>query len=133
MAKQQKRLGEYLVEWGIVQPKEVERALAHAKEKNLRIGEALVDLKLASETNVYKALAAQHNMEYIDLDKSSIPPTAVNDIPDDIMRKYLILPLGKENGKLRVAMHDPLDLELQEVLRFRLNKDLRYVLAPKGR
>jgi type IV pilus assembly protein PilB len=49
------------------------------------------------------------------------------------MRKYLILPLGIENGKLRIAMHDPLDFEMQDILRFRLNKDLRPVLAPKGR
>ena len=98
MAKQQKRLGEILVEWGIIQPQEVNRALEHAKTKNLRIGEALIDLKLAAEANVYKALAAQHNMEYVDLDKSSVPPNAVNTIPDDLMRKYLILPLGSENG-----------------------------------
>src|SRR5256885_16019932 len=109
MAKTQKKLGEILVEWGIISVKEVNKALDHAKTKNLRIGEALVDLKLASESNVYKALAAQHNMEYIELDKNSVPPNAVNSIPDDIMRKYLILPLGQENGKLRIAIHDPLD------------------------
>ena len=133
MAKQQKRLGEILVEWGIIQPKEVDRALEHAKSKNLRIGEALIDLKLCSEPNVYKALAAQHNMEYVDLDKNSVPPNAVNLVPDDLMRKYLILPLGVENGKLRLAVHDPLDLEMDDILRFRLNKELRKVLAPKGR
>jgi type IV pilus assembly protein PilB len=133
VAKQQKRLGEILVEWGIITTQEVTRALEHAKTKNLRIGEALVDLKLCSEPNVYKALAAQHNMEYVDLDKSSVPPGAVNTIPDDIMRKYLILPLGSENGKLRIAIHDPLDLEMLDILRFRLNKDVRTVLAPKSR
>jgi type IV pilus assembly protein PilB len=133
MAKQQKRLGEILVEWGIIQPKEVDRALEHAKAKNLRIGEALIDLKLCSEPNVYKALAAQHNMEYVDLDKSSVPPNAVNLIPDDLMRKYLVLPLGLENGRLRLAVHDPLDLEMDDILRFRLNKELRKVLASKGR
>src|SRR6266487_1690252 len=133
MAKQQKKLGEILVEWGFVQPKEVEKALAHAKAKNLRIGEALLDLKLCTENHVYKALAQQSGMEYIDLDKSSVPPNAVNLIPDDLMRKHLILPLGKENGKLRVAIHDPLDLELLDILRFRLNADLRTILAPKGR
>ena len=65
MAKQQKKLGEILVEWGIDQaPRKSTKALEHAKAKNLRIGEALVDLKLASETNVYKALAAaaQHGI-----------------------------------------------------------------------
>src|SRR3954447_22641209 len=134
MAKQQKKLGEILIEWGAIKAAVVEKALAHGKAKNMRIGEALVDMKLASETQVYKALASQHSMEYVDLDKSGIPPEAVNQIPDDIMRKYLILPLGKENGKLRVAIHDPLNLEMFDILRFRLGgKDVRPVLAPKGR
>ena len=133
MARQQKKLGEILVEWGTIQPKEVDAALAHAKKQGLRIGEALVDQKVTSEANVYKALASQQNMEYVDLDRSSVPPETVNAIPDDLMRKYLILPLGKEKGKLRVAIHDPHDIEMLDILRFRLNTDIRTVLAPRGR
>jgi type IV pilus assembly protein PilB len=133
MAKQQKKLGEILVEWKFLNPKEIDKALEHARSKNLRMGEALMDLKLCNESQVTKALAVQHGMEYLDLDKSSIPPNAVNLIPDDIMRKHLILPLGMENGKLRVAIHDPLDLELLDILRFRLGKELKPVLAAKGR
>ncbi|MBC7785476.1 MAG: Flp pilus assembly complex ATPase component TadA [Burkholderiales bacterium] len=133
MAKNQKKLGEILVDLGVCQVKEVEKALAHAKTKGMRIGEALVDLKICSEANVYKALAAQYNMEYVDLEKSAIPPNAVNLIPDDLMRKYVIVPLGTEHGKVRVAIHDPLDFEMQEILRFRLGKEIRAVLAPKTR
>ncbi|MBV8781747.1 MAG: hypothetical protein JO353_10155, partial [Phycisphaerae bacterium] len=133
MARNQKKLGEILVELGIISPAEVNKALEHAKTKRMRLGEALLDLKLCAENNVYKALAAQNNMEYVDLDRTSIPPNAVNTIPDDLMRKYLILPLGMEHGKLRIAMHDPLDFEMQDILRFRLNKEIRPVLAPKGR
>src|SRR5438270_9348199 len=133
MAKQQKKLGEILVEWKVLNPAEINKALEHAKTKHLRIGEALVDLKLCNENQVAKALATQHGMEYIDLDKNSIPPNAVNLIPDEIMRKHLILPLGLENGRLRVAIHDPLDFELLEILRFRLGKELRPVLAPRSR
>ena len=107
MARHQKKLGEILVEWGIINAKELQKAVDHAKAKNMRIGEALVDLKLASETQVYKALASQHSMEYVELEKGGIPPEAVNQIPDDIMRKYLVLPMGKENGRLKVAIHDP--------------------------
>src|SRR3954468_14371011 len=133
MARTQKKLGEILVEWGFVQPKEDEKALAHAKAKGLRIGEALLDLKLCTDNHVYKALAQQFGMEYIDLDKNSVPPGAVNLIPDELMKKHLILPLGKDNGKLRIAIHDPVDLELLDILRFRLNADIRTVLAPKSR
>jgi type IV pilus assembly protein PilB len=133
MAKQQKRLGELLTEWGAVSAKDVTKALEHAKKQNLRLGEALIDLKLASDTAVYKALATQHNMEFIDLDKNSVPPNAVSLVPDDLMRKYLILPLGTENGRLRIAVHDPLDLEMLDILRFRLHKEIRTVLAPRSR
>ena len=97
----------------------------------MRIGEALIDLKLASDTAVYKALAAQHNMEFFDLEKNSIPANAVNLIADDLMRKYLILPLGTENGRLRLAVHDPLDLEMFDILRFRLHKEIRTVARAK--
>jgi type IV pilus assembly protein PilB len=133
MARHQKKLGEILVEWGIINPKEQAKGVEHAKAKNLRMGEALMDLKLCSENNVYKALATQHNMEYIDLDKSAVNPNSINSIPDDLMRKHLILPLSVENGKLRIAIHDPLDLETLDILRFRLNKELKPVLAPKSR
>jgi type IV pilus assembly protein PilB len=132
MAKQQKRLGEILIEWGIVTEKEVQKALEHAKARKLRVGEALIDLKLCSESNVTKALAAQQNMEYIDLDKNSLAPGAISLVPDDLMRKYLIVPLGQENGKLRIAIHDPFDFDMLENLRFRLNKDVRTVLAARG-
>ena len=133
MARHQKKLGEILLEWQIINPNELNKAIEHAKQKNLRIGEALMDMKLCSENNVYKALAAQHNMEYIDLEKSAISPNSVNAIPDELMKKHLILPLGQENGKLRVAIHDPLDLETLDILRFRLNREIRTVLAPKSR
>ncbi len=133
MAKQQKRLGELLVEWGAVTPSDVNKALEHAKKQNMRIGEALIDLRLASDLAVYKALASQHNMEYVDLEKTTIPAAVVNAIPDDLVKKYVIIPLGKENGKLRVVVHDPLDLEMLDILRFRLHTDIRTVLAPRGR
>jgi type IV pilus assembly protein PilB len=133
MAKTQKKLGEILTEWGIISQKEVTKALDHAKAKNLRIGEALVDLKLCSEANVFKALAQQHNMEYVELDRNSVAPNAGALVPEDLMRKYLILPLGMENGRLRIAVHDPLDLEMLDVLRYRLNKQIRTSLAPRGR
>jgi type IV pilus assembly protein PilB len=129
----QKKLGEILVEWGIITNKEVTKALEHAKAKNLRIGEALLDLKLCNEANVYKALAQQHGMEYIDLSKEAVAPNAGTLIPEELMRKHLILPLGTESGRLKLVIHDPLDLEMLDILRFRLNKEVRTVLAPKGR
>src|SRR5437867_297763 len=58
MAKQQKRLGEILTEWGILNAKDINKGLEHAKAKSMRLGEGLIDLKLCSDNQVCKALAA---------------------------------------------------------------------------
>ena len=92
MAKQQKKLGEILIEWGAVKAAEVDKALAHAKAKNMRIGEALVDMKLASETQVYKALASQHSMEYVDLD-----PYDVISFPTGVARRFMNVTYDEPN------------------------------------
>jgi type IV pilus assembly protein PilB len=133
MAKSsQKKLGEILVEWDILKPAEIDKALAHAKTKGLRLGEALVDLKAATESQVYKALAQQQSVEFIDLDKAGLPPNAVNLIPDDLMKKYAILPLGMEGGKLKVAVSD-MDFEMLDVLQFRLGKSVKPVFVTRTR
>ncbi len=132
MAKS-KRLGEFLVEWKFISEREVQAALDHGKARGIRIGEALIDLKLAQESQVYKALAAQNNMEYVDLNSTSIAPNAVGLIPSDVIRKFLILPLGMDGNRIRAAVHDPLDLETLDILRLRLGKTIKPVLASRGR
>src|SRR5512140_2978175 len=109
MARKQRRLGEILLEWGVVTPAGVQEALEHSKKEGLRIGEALIALGLADEEDVTKALASQYDMEYIDLDRNVIVPSELNLISDEIIRKHLVLPLSKEDNRLKIIITDPLD------------------------
>jgi len=131
--KQRRRLGEILVEWGVVTPANVQEALEHGKREALRIGEALASLGLAEEEDVTKALANQFDMEYIDLDKNVVVPAEIATIPEEIVRKHLVLPIGRENGRLKIIINDPLDLETMDMLRFRLNCELEPCLASKSK
>ncbi len=131
--KQRQRLGEILVKWGVVTQSGVDEALEHARAEGLRIGEALIALGLADEEDVTKALATQYDMEYIDLDRNVVVPTDLHLIPDDIIKRHLVLPLGRENDKLKIVITDPLDLETLDMLRFRLNFDLEPCLASKSK
>jgi len=133
MARKQRRLGEILVEWGVVTSAGVGEALEHARANGLRIGEAMVALGLADEEDITKALASQNDMEYIDLDRNMIIPSEMNVIPEDLIRKHLVLPLGREDNRLKVIITDPLDLETLDMLRFRLNCEIRPCLASKTR
>ena len=131
--KQRRRLGEILVKWGVVTQSGVDEALEHARGEGMRIGEALIALGLADEEDVTKALATQYDMEYIDLDRNVVVPTDLHLIPDDIIKRHLVLPLGRENEKLKIVITDPLDLETLDMLRFRLNFELEPCLASKSK
>ncbi len=129
--KKRRRLGAILVDWGVVSPAAVDKALEHAKAKGLRIGEALVALGLADEEDITKALASQYDMEYIDLDQNVAIANEMHLIPEDLIRKHLVLPLGKDNETLKVIITDPLDLETLDLLQFRLNCNLETCLASR--
>lgn len=131
--KKRKRLGEMLVEWGVVSKGAVKESLEYARLEGMRIGEALVAKGHACEDDVARALAEQFDMEYVDLDKKPVSHGDLQLVPEDIVRKHLILPIGRENGRLKVCISDPLDLETMDMLRFRLNTEVQACLAAKGK
>jgi len=133
MVKKRRRLGEILVEWGVVTASGVEEALQHAQKEGIRIGEALVALGLVDEEDVTKALATQYDMEYVDLERQMVVPALLSEIPDEIIRRHLVLPVSKEGNRLKVIITDPLDLETMDMLRFRLNAEIDCALASKTR
>ena len=131
--KSRKRLGEILVEWGVITEAAVKEALEYAKKEHIRIGEAIAARGLADEDDVAKALATQFDMEFMDLDHNMVMPSEMNLIPEELIRKHLVVPLGKENGRLKVVITDPLDVDTLDMLRFRLNCELDPCLAAKGK
>lgn len=133
MAKKRKKIGEILVGWGVIDAAALADALAYAKEHDKRVGEALVETELCSEDDVAKALAAQFGLEYIDLDKHQVDHTALDLIPPKLIEDLNVLPLGVEGDRLKVIITDPLDIETQDLLRFRLAREIIPTLAPAGK
>jgi type IV pilus assembly protein PilB len=133
MAKLRKRLGEILVGWGVITSEQADKAAAQGKTSQKRIGEVLVEMGAAKEDQVTKALANQYGMEYVDLSASGVADKIdMKLIADDLIKKHLILPLGKTNGRLTLIVHDPTNLELHDMLRFRLGVEIDSKLASKG-
>ena len=133
MARKRKKLGEILMEWGRVTDAQVQQAMGMAKGTGKRLGEALVEANFCSEQDVAKALAAQFDMEFVNLDA---PDAALGVdmslVPQELVKKHLILPLSKTNGRLKLVIHDPMDLELHDLLRFRLNSEIDTAIAPRS-
>ncbi|MDD4891769.1 MAG: ATPase, T2SS/T4P/T4SS family [Phycisphaerae bacterium] len=133
MAKQRKKLGQLLVEWKVLQPNDLNDAVDYAQTNGKRIGEALVELGRCTEDDVAKALAAQFDMEYVDLEAGLIAPGAMDLLPEDLVRRHNVLPLQQADGKLKVIISDPLDLETLDVLRFRTNMEVETLIASRAK
>ncbi|MFA5864072.1 MAG: ATPase, T2SS/T4P/T4SS family [Phycisphaerae bacterium] len=131
MARKRKKLGEILLDWGKVAPGDLETALKYAQEHGQQIGDVLTKLQLVSDEDVAKALADQFGLEYIEPEHNTEISASINLIPEDIIRKHFILPLGKKEGRLRILIHDPLNLDLQDLIRFRLGTDIECAMASK--
>jgi type IV pilus assembly protein PilB len=131
MVGTRKQLGEILKEWGLVTDKQIKEALERQARSGRRLGEIFVGQGVCIEADVTKALAMQFDMEYLELDIGTINPQVMEMMPEEMMREYQILPLAYEDGRLKVAITDPLDLESVDAIRFRLNMDVDCVLAPR--
>ena len=132
MARSRKKLGEILVSWGVITAEQADKAAQMAKGSGKRLGEVVVEAGFAKEDQVAKALANQFGMEYIDLSAAGVAEKIdVKLIPDDLVKKHQILPISKMGNRLQLVVHDPMDLELFDMLRFRLNVELEPRLASK--
>jgi type IV pilus assembly protein PilB len=110
----------------------LQEGLRVATGSGKRMGEVLVDMGFVTDTDVAQALASQFEMEYIDLEQmDAVNKSNLGLLPVDIIKKYLVLPLAKENGRLKVLIHDPMDLETRDNLRFRMNCEIDVALASK--
>ena len=105
------RLGSLLVELGYISDKQLEVALGKQKlgETRMRLGEVLVANKYISENELARVLAIHLGFPYVepsiaDMDKSLLTPSVLKDL-----KNLKILPLSQKDGKIQLAMVDPLD------------------------
>ena len=130
--KLRRKLGEILLEEGSITKNQLAEALEACSGTPKKVGEELQERGVCDEKTIVKALATQFGMEYIELDGSDGEQKPDMDlIPKDVIQKHSILPLSKRGDKLQLIIHDPLNLELLDLLRFRLNCDLDLVLSTK--
>ncbi|MFH1614147.1 MAG: ATPase, T2SS/T4P/T4SS family [Planctomycetota bacterium] len=129
MAKKRRHLGEILYKAGLIGKEPLIDAIRNAKANNKRLGETLVELGLVSEDDVTRGIARQFKMGYVDIDENPPSDTTMKLIPKELMTKYNVLPLGMSNGRMRIAISDPQDLDTLDLLRFRLNTELDCYLA----
>jgi type IV pilus assembly protein PilB len=130
--KLRRKIGEILIGEGAITKEQLNTALEAASGTTKKVGEVLQEQGVCDAKVIAKALAEQFGMKFIALDGAEGEQTPDLDlIPKDVIQKHTIIPLAKVNDKLQLVIHDPMNLELLDLLRFRLNCELEPFLSTK--
>lgn len=109
-----KQLGELLLERGIIDQKQLNRALSIKEKKGGLIGEIMVELGFAREQDIAQALTAQYGFPYLPLANYDINSDIVGIIPSRVARQFLLIPIDKIGNNLTIAMSNPLNIQAVE-------------------
>ncbi|MEE9532222.1 MAG: type II secretion system ATPase GspE [Syntrophobacteria bacterium] len=126
------RLGDVLVEQGWISPEALEEGLDAQAENGERLGQVLVQQKKITEQELLNALALQLDLEVMEsIDDKELRFGLVEQLPIQYLKKHEIFPFQSEDGTLRIAVNDPLDLEVLDDLRILYGQnEIRPVLVP---
>lgn len=125
------RLGNILVERGILTVDQIQAALAHQSQsgKNKLLGEIVVDLEYCTEDQVVECLAAGYGVPYAKLEARLSDPKVTDLLPREYIEQNLVFPLFCIRGVLTVAVSEPSNLFLIDELRNQTDKEIQIVAA----
>jgi hypothetical protein len=126
-----KRLGELLVEAGVIDETMLHSALGHQRRWGGKLGQAILDLKLTSEAAIVEALARTLGYEVARL--GSLEPLALEAalklVGKDFAVRHALFPMAADQSTLTVAMADPTNLGISDELRFRTNRRVKVCIG----
>ncbi len=124
-----KRLGEILVQAGVLDDARLRAALTEQRRWGGPLGRILVDMGGITEDAMVQALSHQLNFPMVNLDTKSIPADVLDLVPPELSEQHSVVPFAVQGKFLDVAMADPTNLGIIDELRIRTRLNVRPHLA----
>ena len=132
MALKKKRLGEILVDGRVISQQQLEEALERQKGLGMKLGETLIHLGYVREDDILLTMKHQLNLPILDINKISVSDDILRILPENIARKYEVVPVDSSDNRLIVAMNDPTNYFALDDIRLAAGMLIRPVLARKS-
>ncbi len=123
------RIGEMLLEEGLISPEHLEDALQLQRRTGIRLGETIVALGYVASRDVARLIAQRLDVEYLELSEITIDHMIVQTVPEEVARRYSAIPVSRRDGGVVVAMRDPRDVFAIDDLRLLLGAAVIPVMA----
>lgn len=122
---------EILLETGLIVPEQVAQAREGREHDEQSLVDALIEQGIASEDDILGTLAGQFGMEVVSLEGLELTPQIRDMVPEDVARRYRVVPVYRNEDALTVAMSDPLDFDTLDTLRYVLKCNVQGVVSPR--
>jgi len=111
-APETKKLGEILIEEGLLTEEQLEIALVESKSQNIPLGSILVKLGYVTIKDLKEALGAQMGLKYATAEQLKALPTAISILPEDFIKINKVIPLNMTDKTLVIGMVNPNDTKV---------------------
>ena len=126
------RLGDLLVEQGLITADTLAMALQTQKEQGVRLGEALINLGAINERTLLRNIAHQSNVPYIDPNFNMIEPELLRGVSPEFLLKSQFIPFIRgEDGIVTVVVSDLGNVETKQAIQELYRKEVRFALGPQ--
>ena len=123
------RLGEYLVSKGLLSRAGLGEALKEQKIRGGRIGQVLTALGIISDVDLTSALGEFFSIEYLHVEPSRVDVSVARLLPEAVAQRYCLVAVGQRNGRVVVAMADPLDVIAIDTVGMKMHRDVEVVIS----
>jgi len=124
-----RRLGELLVNASLITAEQLKECLEIQKTNGIKLGQILIEKKYITEKQLLEFLSKQFSIEFVELSKIQINPEIINYIPENIAKRYHLIPIEKKENTLKVAMEDPLNIVVLDDLKMMTGYEIVPVFA----
>jgi MSHA biogenesis protein MshE len=126
------RLGDLLVQEGLISGEQLQQALAAQKSSGRKLGRMFIDNGWVDEVQIAKALARQLRAQYVDMTKRSVRPEVARLLPEVQARRLRALPLEETPTGVRVGMADPTDLAAYDEIARLIRREIELVVVAES-
>jgi type II secretory ATPase GspE/PulE/Tfp pilus assembly ATPase PilB-like protein len=120
-----KRLGQMLVEAGLLSEADAEQAARDAAEAGRKLGDYVVEKGLVTPDALAMTLSMQFGIQFLDLLRVDIQPEATKLVPSEFCREHILIPIETDGRSLHVVMADPGNMQTVEDLRSMTGLEVR--------
>jgi type IV pilus assembly protein PilB len=127
-----RQLGDILVSEGLASHDQVSSAVEEQERGGRTLGRVLVDRGVLTESQLVSALARQIGLRFVDLTEYPVDAASVALVPAAVCRRHTALPIGREDGKLLVAMADPANVFAVDDIRSLTGLEVRSLVSTRA-